>query len=110
MASAVAAAGRATIKVPATTAAQRRAALAHYIAKLPKSVSKLFSESPLRGHSISSLLSPDASTGVRAGTYSLPSAFESAALTKSEDKLAGHLRTFALIVATLKPGQLPAGL
>ena len=110
MAGAITAAGLSTVTVPATTAAQRLAALKATIAKLPKAVFELFKHKPLNGHSIYSLLSPAAATGVAAGTYSLTGAVQSTSLDQAEDKLAGHLRTFALIVKSLKPGHLPAGL
>jgi hypothetical protein len=110
MAAAITAAGRSTVTVPTTTAAQRQTAVKATIAKLPKAVFDLFNQKPLKGHSISSLLSPSAATGVAAGTHSLSAAVQSKSLDQAEDKLAGHLRTFALIVKTLKPGHLPAGL
>jgi hypothetical protein len=110
LAAAVTAAGLSTVTVPATTAAQRKAALKATIAKLPKSVFELFKRKPLKGHTVYSLLSPSAITGVPAGTYSLTGALQSTSLDQAENALAGHLRTFPLIVKSLRPGRLPAGL
>jgi hypothetical protein len=110
LAAAISAAGLSTVTVPATTAAQRQTALKTTIAKLPKAVFDLFKHKPLKGRTVYSLLSGPATTGVAAGTYSLTGAVQSTTLDQAEDKLAGHLRTFALIVKALKPGHLPAGL
>jgi hypothetical protein len=106
---ATAASGVSTVTLPTTTATERRHALKVYTDQLPKAVFKLFKDKPLRGRSLYSLLSSSAGDNAT-GTFALSSVFESSALDRAEDTLAGHLRTFALIVKRVKPGHLPAGL
>ena len=106
---ALASLGYSTITIPTTTAGAATAALKAELSKLPTAFGKLLRSKPLRGHSLATLLGQG--VGIPpSGEIVLSTALLSPTLDQAEDLLAGHLRTFALIVARVRPGHLPAGL
>ena len=106
---ALASLGYSTITIPTTTAGAATTALKAELSKLPTAFGKLLRSKPLRGHSLATLLGQG--VGVPpSGEIVLSAALLSPTLDQAEDLLAGHLRTFALIVARVRPGHLPAGL
>jgi hypothetical protein len=108
-ASAVDSTGFGTVVLPQTSQGARKAGLSTDLGKLPKALYHLFNFAPLKGHKLSKLLAPLANNAPT-GAVGLDTVFQSAALDKAEDALAGHLRTFAQIVKHTKAGHVPAGL
>jgi hypothetical protein len=91
------------------TTATRDASVERAIAAFPKALTALLNKPPLSGLHVLPLFKSAVSTPT-AGTFSLASVFDPRSLTADEERVATELQTFVLIVKSLKPGKLPAGI
>jgi hypothetical protein len=94
---------------PITTTTTRDATVKRAIAAFPKALTALLHKPPLSRLHVLSLFKSAVSTP-KAGTFSLASVFAPRSLTVDDERIATELQTFVLIVKSLKPGKLPAGI